>query len=120
MIVRTGPLTVPVNSALPAFTRVKMSGGYAVACAKGDRGIGTLEKATLSGDTECSVIPWNMPGTRKMICTGAVAQFAFLYGTADGEVDDADPTSAVNIGYAMTAGTGDQSIIEVLPVAEAT
>ena len=55
----------------------------------------------------------NHPGTHLMTASAAIAAGAELWGTADGEIDDADPGSGAKIGFvALEAATTDQDIIE--------
>lgn len=120
------------NKGLKAFTagatltlyhRVKLNSSNQVVHAdQDDKSIGTVHEHG-GGETlvneHVTINLRNTPGTRKVVCAGAVAQFASLRGADGGKVDDAS-TGGVTEFIALDAGSGNNSIIEALPVAEAT
>ncbi len=113
MIVRTGSITLPCDTTIARYLRVKMSGGYLAAAAATDNEIGTLEEAILTAGDYGSVVPRAIGGTRYMIAAGAFSQYAAIYGAAGGKVDDV--TNENYVGIALQAATADGDNIEVLP-----
>lgn len=108
--------SLPIDTALAPYLRVKMSGGYLALAGVSDKEIGTLKsRAIVSGigaaDVGSVVVP-NAEGTVKMVASEAVTQYADVYGAASGKVG-----ATVNnnyIGMALTAATADGDEIEVL------
>ena len=113
MIVRTGPITLPCDTTIARYLRVKMSGGYLAAAGATDNEIGTLEAAILTAGDRGSVVPRAIGGTRFMIAAGAFSQYAAIYGAAGGKVDDVSNENYV--GIALQAATTVGDIIEVMP-----
>jgi hypothetical protein len=114
---RTGIRTFTSGEALEAYRRVKLdSSGNVVYADADDVGIGITEEA-VAITTPVAVRMHGHPGTRKMVCSAAVAAYATVYGTDDGKVDDAAGGGPA-IGVALAAGSANLSVIEVLPATE--
>jgi hypothetical protein len=56
----------------------------------------------------------NRGGTVELEAAGAFADGAVVYGRAAGEIDDVSADSAVAIGKALEASSGDGAVVEVL------
>ncbi len=103
--------TFPNNAALTKGTRVKISAGYLAACGLTDIELGVMEETTLAGDT-LGTVRLTRNSERRVIGS-AVAQYAEVYKAASGKVNDV--ATGELYGIALEAGSGDGSIIEVLP-----
>jgi len=117
MIVRKEGVTLPCNTTLGRYVRVKMSGGYLAAAGATDNEIGTLQEAILTAGDYGAVLPRNVGGTRFYIAAGAFSQYAAVYGAASGYIDDV--ANENYIGIALQAATAAGDIIEVLPNVDA-
>lgn len=112
--------TFTAGEDLLAYCRVKLSSGsgtqveYADA---GDEFIGVTEAGAASGAT-VAVRLWPGNSTFKMRTSGAVTAGSPVYGTDDGEVDDA--ANGWVIGWALSNASADQGIIEVAPNVQST
>lgn len=108
--------SLPIDTALAPYLRVKVASGNLALAGAYDREIGTLKsRAIVSGigasDVGAVVLP-NAEGTVKMIASEAVTAYANVYGAASGKVG---ATANNNfIGIALTAATADGDEIEVL------
>jgi hypothetical protein len=112
MRVQAGNLSLPNNSAIAPYLRVKMSGGYLVAAGETDNEIGTLEQRVLATDTVGSVVPKNVEGSIKMVASEAITAFTSVYGAASGKAGDT--ANANFLGMALTAASGDGAIFEMI------
>lgn len=111
----TGLKAFTAGEALEAYRRVKLnSSGQVVYADAFDASIGITDDKVASGDT-VTVRLHGVPGTRKMVCAAAVTAGAFVYADVDGKVNDAYVGTGLMEGIALDAGSGDGSIIEVLP-----
>jgi len=114
---RTGIRTFTSGEALEAYRRVKLdSSGNVVYADADDVGIGIAEEA-VAITTPVAVRMHGHPGTRKMVCSNAVAAYATVFGTDDGKVDDAAGCGP-SLGVALEAGTANLSVIEIMPATE--
>ena len=104
--------TLTANAALAPYLRVKITNSKLVAADDTDKEIGTLAGRVLAADDSAAVVPRNVEGTVKMVAAGAFSQFATVYGANGGKIDDVSNTN--EIGVAMLAASGDDSIVEVL------
>jgi len=105
--------------AMPQYSRVKVTAGVLALAGVTERGIGIIQEPVYAnGLTQhVAVRLWNAPGSFKMIAAGAVTLDANVYAAASGKMDDTVTT--VLIGKALETASGNNSIIEVLPIAEA-
>lgn len=112
-IVQNGPLSLTANSALGPYLRVMLSAGKLVVAGATDEELGVLNDRVLNADDIAGVVPLNVKGTLRMVAGAAIAQYAEVYGAADGKIK----TVANNnfLGTALEAASGDGSVIEVLP-----
>lgn len=114
-VISTPTRTFKANAALVAYLRVKDNGSSKLIVAGAlDRGLGTLHNRALAANDAAAVVLWSAPGTRKMVALGAIAQWAMVYGAAGGKINDV--SNGNPIGMAMEAASGDNSVIEVLPI----
>jgi hypothetical protein len=112
---RTGVRTFTAGAALGVYLRVKLDATQqAVLAGVDEAGIGTVEVGVANAE-QVSVRLWDNPGTRKVVCAGAVVAGAQLFGAAGGKVDDATTGGPV-LYIALTAGSGNGSIIEAIPI----
>ncbi len=108
--------TFTASEAIPANRLVKLDAAATVSVADvSTTAIGVSpDTPTASGD-ELSVRLLNSGGTIDMVCEAAVTLGSTVYGRNLGMVDDSSADSAVAVGKALQAGSGANSIIEVLP-----
>jgi len=117
-----GPKTFSVASAIPLYTRVKLSsssGTQVEAAGDNEVGIGVVcgieqGKGTSASGDVVTVHLHNLGGTVKVIASEAFAAGATLFGAADGEVTDTDGGSDTQIYTALEAATADGDIVEAL------
>ena len=103
--------TFPNNAALGRGIRVVMTGGFLAAASSSQDELGTMTDTVLSTDTIGSIVPLNESGVKQMVCSTAVTQYATVYAASSGKVA---PTGTLRRGIALTAGSGDGAIIDVL------
>jgi len=104
------------GAAIAQFLRVKLSAGVLAVAGATDEDLGTLEEAALAANDFVTVRLKNAQGTRKMVAAGAITQFANVYGASGGKVDDVSNENFQ--GIALTAASGDGSVIEVFQYAK--
>lgn len=107
--------TFIATTALAANLRVKLASGKLVVAVADDNELGTLETAALAADAPVAVIPRGEACVRKMVAAGAITQHAAVFAAAGGKIA---ATGTLPRGIAMTAASGDGSIIEVLTQTE--
>lgn len=107
------PRSYPNNSALGRGIRVKLSAGYLLAAGAGDDELGVMEDIALAGDTMGTVRALG-PDTVYMVASEALTAPCTLYRAASGKVSDTPNGSP--IATALESATGDNSIIECLPL----
>lgn len=110
--VENGNMTFPVDGAIAEYRRVKISGGVLALAGATEKHIGVTKFETFAGDTICTVHLANAQGSKLMVAAGAIAQWATVYGAADGKIDDV--ANENRIGIALQSASGNGSIIEVL------
>jgi len=105
------------GEALAVYRRVKLdSSGLVVYAGADEAAIGITQEAVASGYS-VTVKLLNSAGTFKMTCGAAVAARVPVYGLASGKIDDVvSGSNGSAIGIALEAGSGDGSVIEVLPI----
>lgn len=105
--------TYTAGEALEKFRLVKFSAARTVVYADAaDQPIGRTCAPAASGDP-VTVALLNKEGTMKMVASEAFAVNAQLYTAADGKV--ADTASDYEVGVAVEAASGNNSIVEVIP-----
>ncbi len=112
MIVQKAEITWGNNSAIDRYLRVKNSSGNVIVAGATDNELGTLRQATLADEVTATVVPNMMNSTRMMVAAGAIAQYASVYGAADGKINDVSNSNFW--GMALEAATADDDEIEVL------
>jgi hypothetical protein len=116
----TGVLTLPKSGALGPYLRVILSGGVLALAGAEDRDLGTTKERYLASGLGSSnfaaVVSRNVEGSVKMIASGAITQFAKVYGAASGKVSAA--ANGNPIGIALVATTADGDELEVLRLDE--
>lgn len=107
------------STAMPAYSRVKVTAGVLALAGVTERGIGIIQEAVFANSVvqHVAVRLWNSHGTFKMIAAGAVVLDAVVYAAASGKMDDT--ASTIPLGKALETASGSGSIIEVLPITEA-
>lgn len=108
--------TFPRNAAIGEYLRVVMSGGNLALASANQVHLGTTKENNLSegvgSSTVAAVVFRNAVGTVYMKASGAISQYADVYGSDSGKV-----SATVNgnrVGVALTAATADGDVIEVL------
>ena len=108
--------TYSATAAVTAFRAVSLvaSTGYIQHAGAGDTPIGTVEATSASSTAarNVEVRLFNAPGTRTMVASAAVTQFAPVYVGANGKISGT--ANGVCVGIAMEAATADGDEIEVL------
>ena len=108
-----GERTFTAGEALNAFCRVKLSAAETVVYADaGDDYIGVTQDS-VADEGQVLVRLKSMAGTMKVTAAGAFSAGDYLYGAADGEVDDVETGSAQFV--ALEAASADGDIVEALP-----
>jgi len=111
----SGFKTFEASAAIPKYARVTLANtGKIAKSGLAEKDIGTAQTAALASGDKISVKLRTAAGTHKMICSEALAIAAPVYTESDGEVQDTAQATAYLLGIAITAGTADQSIVEVL------
>lgn len=110
----TGLKTFTAGGAIAKHLRVVLSSGKLVAAGANAKGIGTILDEAFADLDERAVALFTKPGTQKMVAAGAISVEADVYGAAGGKISAT--VNGVYIGRAFDAASGNNSIIEVLPV----
>lgn len=100
----------PTGGALGQFLRVKTPTSLALAGAT-DVELGTMEEPAFASGEHGTVRLRTAGGTVKMVAASAITAGVAVYAAASGKVDD---NGSIVIGTAVTAASGDNSVIEVL------
>lgn len=104
-------LTFTAGGAISQYLRVKLSTGKLAAAGAEDEDVGTIEEASFADGDIVTVRAWNAEGTRKMVASGSISQFAKVYGAASGKISAT--ANGKPIGIAMQAASNDGDWIEV-------
>lgn len=80
-----------------------------------DTPIGVSQSMTNAANEEANIRLLNGGGTIEMVAAAAITNNAVVYGRADGKISSDSSGSAVRIGIALEAASGDGARIEVLP-----
>jgi hypothetical protein len=114
--IETSCKAFPASGALGQYLRVKLSGspGQLALAGAGDIEIGTLETAAFTAGLLYNVRLRSAQGTTPMVASGAITQYAAVYGDVSGQCS-ATPNENF-LGYALNAASGAGSIVEVLRV----
>lgn len=110
MQVQAGAISYTNAIAVGQYLRVKDNSGT-IAIAGDEDDLGTAVQEYLATDAKIAVLPYNVPGTRKMVAGAAVAANAQVYAIAGGKIDDVGTRKR---GYSLEAASADGDIIEVL------
>lgn len=103
------------SGALGQYLRVKDNGSSKLALAgASDIGLGTLEFATFADGDAATVRLHSAQGTRKMVASEAIDAYATVYAAAGGKIAS---TGTIVVGYALAAASGNNSVIEVMYIA---
>lgn len=112
----TGLKAFTAGEALEAYRRVKIdSSNKAFYADADDQGDGITEDKVAINDL-VTVRMNNVPGTRKVTCSAAVDAGDILTGADDGKVNDVATTDGPALYRALSAGSGNNSVIEVIPL----
>jgi hypothetical protein len=116
----SGVLTLPKSGALGPYLRVILSGGVLALAGAEDRELGTTKERYLASGLGSSnfaaVVAKNCEGTVKMIASGAITQYAKVYGAASGKVSATANSNPIGIALIATTADGDE--LEVLRLDE--
>lgn len=107
--------TFTTGAALAQFRRVYLSSGVLQYADAYTPDIGTTETDTFASGANVAVRLRNADGTRKMVAAAAITSGAYVYGAANGKIDD---IGFVPVGIALEAATADGDIIEVLTLSD--
>lgn len=108
-----GPVrTFTAGGALGEGIRVRLTSGKLAACGAEERGIGTTVAPAYADGDLVGVRLWNAPGTRKMVASAAITQYAKVYGAASGKISST--ANGNPVGYALEAASASGGVIEVL------
>lgn len=106
--------TFVASAAIGQYLRVKDNGSSKLTLAgASDKAIGVMEFPTYAADENATVRLRTAQGTVKMKASEAINAYALVYAAASGKIAS---TGSVIVGQAMEAASGNNSIIEVLPV----
>lgn len=112
-----GPLSFIAAGAIPKHALVQMTTTAKTVDVNGLATIpigSALNEAFAAGDM-VAVQPI-FDGTHKVICSEAVEVGDLLYTESDGEVQDTAQATSYPIMRALTAGSGDQAIVEAIAI----
>lgn len=105
----------PGSTAIPQYSRVKLSSGVLVAAGVTDAELGVVARATFTNQTApVDVHLRTASGTTPMIAAGAITAGATVYAAASGQVSSTQATGALKIGISIDAASGAGGIVEVL------
>jgi hypothetical protein len=109
----TGIKTFEADEALEQYRRVKMDADGKVTYADaGDASDGITDREAFAAGDLIGVRLRSCPGTRKVVASGAISAGDYVYGDDDGKVSS---DGYVLEGKAVSAASGDGSIIEIMP-----
>lgn len=108
--------TFIVSEVIPAHRLVKVDAAGTVSMAGiTEKPIGVNQTESFAIGDEVNVRLLNAGGTIEMVADAAVVKGAVVYGQNAGKIDDDSGSSALRIGIALEAASGDEARIEVLP-----
>lgn len=97
------------------YLRVKLSGDRTVTAAGvNDDDIGVCRNIVSTAGDPVTILLTNRQGLTPMVAAGAIAQNAKVYGAASGKITAT--ASGRLIGFAVTAASGNNSVISVIRV----
>lgn len=108
-------------AALARYQRVKLASGVLQLAMEDEAAVGFVDgfvgasADVVIGDV-VTVRLFTSAGTFKAIVNEAVSVSAILYGGDDGKLQSTDPGSGTARFMALEAGSGNNSVIEVLPL----
>lgn len=106
--------TFQAGAAIAQYLRVKLSAGKLAASGVDDDDLGQIEDASFADLDYRRVRLRNAMGTAKFVAAGAITAGAKVYQAASGKISAT--ASGRLIGLALEAASGNNSIIEVLPM----
>jgi len=109
--VETACRQFPAGAAIAQYLRVKYASSVLATASSTEQEVGTMEVASFASGDVVSVRLRTAQGTCKMVASEAITACAPIYAAASGKVAS---SGTVLIGYAITAASGDGSVIEVL------
>lgn len=118
-VIDAAVITEPTDSTLAQHLRVSVgTDGFLNVAAVNEQHIGTVALPVLTAGDKASVITRLAPGTRKFITSEACEVGDVLWSAAAGKVADTDSSGSggYRVGVALTATTGDNQIIEAVPI----
>lgn len=113
----TGTKAFEADEAIPQYARVKLDAdGKITKAGIADHDLGVAWREAFAAGDWIPVRLRTAQGTTKMICSEAVEVGDLVYSETDGEVQDTAASTSFLVGRALTAGSGDQSVIEVMRI----
>lgn len=112
--VETPCRTFEAGGAIGQYLRVKLSSGVLAAAGAAELALGTIEREAFASGEKVPVRLPTAQGTRKMVASAAVTQYATVYGATGGKVSST--ANGNPEGIALEAASADGDIIEVLPL----
>lgn len=113
--VATPTRTFVAGGAIPRFARVKLVAGELAVAVLDDYDIGTIQDAAFAAGEERAVRLRTAQGTEQAIAAKAITAGSVVYTAAAGKVSDTNAAGSFRRGLALTAASGDGSVIEILP-----
>lgn len=114
----TGFITFPAGEVMEIHSRVILhtDGTLLFGDLAHEHWIGTLQAAALAIGDLVPVKLRNAPGTHKVRCKEAVDVGDVLYTEADGEVQDTAEATGFKAGICVTAGSAENSVVEMIAI----
>ena len=103
------------GAAIPQFSRVKFAGGKVSVAGATENAVGFTERASFADGDDVAVFLNTFPGTVRAIASKSIAAGAAVYAATGGKVTDSDAGSALFLGFAGTAASADNDLLELIP-----
>jgi len=106
------------GEAIGQHLRVKLNGttGKLETAGLADNDLGTVTREAFADGDVRTVAMRTKPGTIKMVAAGAIDCGAKVYTAAGGKISATGASTSYERGIALQAASGDNSVVEVMPV----
>lgn len=105
------PFSLPNSSAISRFRRVVLTAGVIALAGANQRGFGVTQAQTQTTDMQAELRSLSGPGTRTLVASGAIAQYADIYAADNGMIA---ATGVKKLGITLEAATNSGDEIECI------